>query len=375
MLKNTITCKLKPTPQQQAVLLDTLRVYASACNRILEIATETGKRKAYDLHHASYHTVKAETGLTANYVVRAIARVAQSFGKKHPPKEFRPTSLDLNKDLFRFNAYNETVSLATTAKRQKIKVRLSNRQRQELKGQKPKTGYLTYDRKKKNRFQIQFVVDLPDPTPQEPLSVLGVDLGINRIATLSTGEIRSGRDLNRLREVRQRTRRSLQRKGTKGARRALKRLSGRQARLMSDVNHCISKEIVKKAKGHESAIALEDLSGIRDRAVKSKRLRKMLGSWAFYDLRAKIDYKAARLGITVVTVDPAYTSRSCSRCGSRGSRHKHRFSCKSCGLVIDADVNGALNISRRGCQSVLRDTVTQPEVAHVSLERQAVCFS
>ena len=64
--------------------------------------------------------VALQTGLTANYVVRAIARVAQSFGSKRPPKEFRPTSLDLDKDLVRLIPWNETVSIATLAGRQKI---------------------------------------------------------------------------------------------------------------------------------------------------------------------------------------------------------------------------------------------------------------
>lgn len=361
MLKKTITCKLKPSAEQAVVLLNTLKAFADACNQILGVANDTGKKKAFDLHHASYHTVKAATGLTSNYVVRAIARVAQSFGKgKKLPKEFKPTSLDLDKDLFRFNPYNETVSLATTAGRQKIKLQLSNRQRDELKGQKPKAGFLSYD-KKKRRFQIHFVIDVAEPAMRTPADVLGVDLGVNRIATLSSGEIISGRSLNRLREVRQRTRSSLQAKGTQGAKRALKRLRGKQARMQSDVNHCLSKQIVQSAKKNNQAIALEDLTGIRQRADKGKRLRKMLGNWAFFQLRTFIEYKAKQAGIKVVLVDPKHTSKSCSSCGQIGSRRKHKFVCKSCGLSTDADLNGALNISRRGCQSVFLDSVTQPE--------------
>lgn len=374
MLKKTITCKLKPTGEQAINLLATLQAFANACNQTLGIANRTGKKKAYDLHHASYYTVKAATGLTSNYVVRAIARVARSFGKKRPPTEFRPTSLDLDKDLFRFNPYNETVSLATIAGRQKVKLQLSNRQRHELRGQKPKAGQLSYD-KKNRRFQIHFVIDVPEPARQAPQGVLGVDLGINRIATLSSGEIISGRSLNRLREIRQRARSSLQAKGTQGAKRALKRLRGKQARLQTDVNHCLSKQIVQQARQNNQAIALEDLTGIRQRADKGKRLRKMLGNWAFYQLRTFIEYKAKQAGVSVVFVDPKYTSKSCSSCGQSGSRHKHKFVCKSCGTSMDADLNGALNISRRGCQSVFSDSVTQPEAAVLVTDQQAVCFS
>ena len=93
-------------------------------------------------------------------------------------------------------------------------------------------------------------------------------------------------------------------------------------------------------------------------------MRKMLGAWAFYDLRTKIEYKAKQAGITVILVDPAYTSKSCSRCGQIGSRRKHKFSCESCGLLIDADINGAVNISRRGSQSLSQgNAVNLPEAA------------
>lgn len=373
-MRQTVACKLIPTQPQKEALRETLNAFADACNLVLQVANRTGKRRAFDIHHECYYSIKEQTGLTSNYVVRAIARVAQSFGKKRPPKEFRPTSLDLDKDLIRFIPLTETVSISTIQGRQKIRLQLGNYQRHLLKGQKPTAGHLTYDKKKKT-FHVHFVIELPDDPTQTPDGVLGVDLGINRIATTSDGEIVSGRNLNRLREVRQRTRASLQKNGTKGCKRALKRLSGKQRLMMSDVNHVISKRIVENAKETNRAIALEDLSGIRERAAKGKAMRKMLGAWAFYDLRTKIEYKAKQAGITVILVDPAYTSKSCSRCGQIGSRRKHKFSCKTCGLLIDSDVNGAINISRRGCQALLSsDAVNQPEAAVLATDQQAVAF-
>jgi len=244
--------------------------------------------------------------------------------------------------------------------RQKIKLQLGNYQRRLLKGQKPTAGHLVYDKKKK-AFYIHFAIEVPQTPESDPDDALGVDLGINRIATLSTGETISGRKLNRLREARQRTKSSLQAKGTQGAKRALKRLSGKQARMMENLNHVISKKIVKKAKAASVAIALEDLTGIRERAAKGKRMSKMLGRWAFYDLRTKIAYKAKQAGVTVVLVDPAYTSKICSVCGEIGSRRKHKFVCKSCGNLMDADHNGAVNISRRGRESLRsRNAVNRP---------------
>jgi IS605 OrfB family transposase len=373
-MQKTVAAKLIPSREQAQVLKATLEVFANASNQALKVAQENNVKRAFDIHRLCYHQIKASTGLTSNYVIRAIGRVAQSFGKKKPPKEFKPTSLDLDKDLIRFIPLYEMVSIATVQGRQKIKLQLGNYQRHLLKGQKPTAGHLVYDKKKKT-FYVHFVIDIPENPPNDPDDALGVDLGINRIATLSTGKTISGRNLNRLREVRQRSRSSLQAKGTKGAKRALKRLSGKQARMMEDVNHVISKKIVEKAKAEVKAIALEDLTGIRERAAKGKRMRKMLGRWAFYDLRTKIAYKAKQAGVTVVFVDPAYTSKTCSICGAIGSRRKHKFVCKSCGNLMDADHNGAVNISRRGRESLrLRNAVNRPEAAVLATDQQAVAF-
>ncbi len=73
----------------------------------------------------------------------------------------------------------------------------------------------------------------------------------------------------------------LQSKGTKSAKRHLKKLSGRTARFSKDVNHCISKKHVAKAKDTLRSIALEDLQGIRDRVTVRKAQRRSLHTWNF----------------------------------------------------------------------------------------------
>jgi len=60
-----------------------------------------------------------------------------------------------------------------------------------------------------------------------------------------------------------------------------------------------------------------------------------------------LTYKANWDGIRVIEVPEAYTSQTCHRCGMKGQRVAGRFTCQNCGLVIDADVNGAWNIAKR----------------------------
>jgi putative transposase len=347
-MKRTVRCKIEVNKQQALSLTKTLETFAYVCNCVLAVSKESSKTRAFDLHHLCYHSLKEQTGLTSNYVVRAIARVAQSFGAKRPPTEFRPTSLDLDKDLIRYNAYNETISISSVDGRLKnIPLRIGNYQRSLLLGQNPKAGTLVHD-KRKNNWYVHLIIenDTPEPTGSKPL---GVDLGINRIATTSDGEPISGRSINRRRERYARTRASMQSKGTKGCKRALKRLSGKQARFTKDTNHKLSKKIVGKAKKTDSYIVVEDLEGIRERTNhKGRRLRKMIGGWSFYQLQSFIDYKASLEGIAVVKIDPAYSSKTCSECGVIGTRRKHIFCCKSCGNIADADVNAARNIALRG---------------------------
>ena len=103
----------------------------------------------------------------------------------------------------------------------------------------------------------------------------------------------------------------------------------------------------------QSAIALEDLSGIRKRTntqPRSKKERRLSNSWAFFNLRTFIAYKALAAGVEIVFVPPAYTSQSCHQCGVIGDRSGNSFKCVSayCLWYGDSDFNGSVNISKLG---------------------------
>ena len=135
------------------------------------------------------------------------------------------------------------------------------------------------------------------------------------------------------------------------AKRLLKKRSGRERRHARDVNHCISKALVSTAKDTDRGIALENLTHIRSRiTVEGKRQRRVLHSWAFFQLRAFIAYKAALAGVPVVYVTPAYTSQTCSHCGhcERANRRTQaKFLCVVCGFSAHADLNAACTIAHR----------------------------
>ncbi|MDA8142798.1 MAG: transposase [Thermoplasmatales archaeon] len=184
-------------------------------------------------------------------------------------------------------------------------------------------------------------------------------MGIVNIAVDSTGKYYSGDEINEVREHNADLRSRLQSVETKSAKRHLKKLSGKEGRFTRTTNYIMSKEIVQKAKGTSSAIAIENLSGIRMRTTVRKGNRYIYNSWAFNQLRSFIEYKAMEAGIPVIVVDPHNTSRECPHCHAISKKNRleqSRFKCISCGLEGEADFIASLNIRNRAA-------VSQPIVA------------
>lgn len=340
----TVKCKLEVPPSQVEHVEATLKAFADACNFAATFKT----RRQYDLHHACYRKIREQFGLSAQLSVRAIARVAAC--KKENPKFF-PTSIDYDARIFSMSLSQNYVSLTMLRFRVKFFLRLGEFQRNALAGTNPKSARLC---KKKSGYYLHVQVEEPTPEPEESETMLGVDLGIRDVASLSDGQSFGGKGLSSYRLKRHKVRKSLQSKAHKGsrstrknARRALQRLSGREKAHARLINHTISKRIVDTAKASGSSIAIEDLTGIRERT--NKRIRRsqrgLHNSWSFYQLRTFLEYKAARAGILVVPVNPAYTSKTCSVCCHIGQRSAKRFSCSNCGFSSDADFNGARNIA------------------------------
>jgi IS605 OrfB family transposase len=189
--------------------------------------------------------------------------------------------------------------------------------------------------------------DAPELT--QATETLGVDLGIVQLATDSTGESFSGTKVHEVRNRYQKRRQIVQQVGTRSAKRRLKKMSGREKRFQKNTNHMISKALVHKAQSSRKALALEDLTGIRERVTVRREHRYERHSWAFYQLRMFISYKAAWASVPVGFVDPRNTSRTCSQCGhcEKANRHSQSsFKCKQCGFCLNADINAAINISR-----------------------------
>ena len=194
-------------------------------------------------------------------------------------------------------------------------------------------------------------VSILEPEVNKPGSWLGVDRNTTgHIAVVSdpeTGKVlKFGKSALHIHKKYKSMRRSLQKKGKYGK---VKQIKDRESRIVGDINHKVSRKIVDTAKETGKGIKLEDLTGIRNSKKQAKSFQYAKHSWSFYQLQQMIEYKAKLLGVEVAYVDPAYTSKSCSRCGLIGDRNGKVFKCPACGHVDHADSNAGFNIAMRQC--------------------------
>jgi putative transposase len=363
-VKLTAQIKLLPDPEQTASLKATLFAANAACNYASEQAWQTKTFKQYGLHHLFYKEIRSRFGLSAQLAIRVISKVADSYKlSRKSQRTFKPTgSIAYDDRILTWRLDTASISIWTLSGRISIPFTCGDRQRELLQSRKGETD-LVY---RKGNFYLLATCDIPTPDKAETTDVIGVDLGIKNIAVDSDGVVHSSSKVNNVRHRHRRLRTKLQTKNTRSAKRKLKKLSGKEARFAKDVNHCISKEIVAKAKGTTRAIALEDLTGIRMRVTVTRRRRATLSSWSFHQLRSFIGYKAERVGIPVIMIDPRNTSRTCPACGhidKQNRKSQRLFSCVSCGFAGLADHIAAENIRRAA--------VNQPNVAHVDAEAPA----
>lgn len=217
------------------------------------------------------------------------------------------------------------------------------------------------------KFFLLLVVNIPQEHVElDNKIVVGVDLGVNvpaYVATNITEERKAIGDREHFLNTRtafQRRYKSLQKlKGTAGGKgrakklEPLERLRKAERNWVHTQNHLFSREVVNFAiDTHAATIHLEDLAGFgKDNDGNADEKKEfVLRNWSYYELQNMITYKAAKYGIKVEKIRPAYTSQTCSWCGQKGFRKGVTFicenpECKQCGEKVHADYNAARNIA------------------------------
>jgi putative transposase len=221
----------------------------------------------------------------------------------------------------------------------------------------------------RGRWHVSFSVELPDPELPDPEPpdrepapraggrVVGVDLGVSTLATLSTGtRVPNGRHLEgELRRLRRAERRVSRRRGPdrrtrtkpsnrwRKARARADRIYARVANLRRNDTHQLTSRLVR---GHE-VIVVEDLhvAGM----LRNKRLARHIAGAAWAEIRRQLTYKAQWAGVRLVVADRWFaSSKICSGCGTVKAKlglSERTFVCTACGVVLDRDHNAARNLA------------------------------
>jgi putative transposase len=359
----TIALTLKPTDEQAAALERLQATFNAACNHVSAVAWQRREFRRLTLQQLVYHDLRERFGLLAQHAVRVVAVVAHSYKADRTCQHMFRADAAVVLDTPRlYRVEHSRAGISTLQGRLPVALNIGGVQRRQL-ADAAKLGEADLVRDHKGRWRLLVSAHYDDPPLMDTDGALGVDLGRTDIAATSDGETYSGGHVRVVRDRYDRRRAHHQRKASQGTRssrrrcRALqKRLAGRERRFQRDQNHIISKALIASATETARAVAIEDLTGIRERTneqPRTKAERRRSNGWAFFQLRAFIAYKAQASGVPVVVVPPAYTSQMCCACLHIGTRSGKRFvcgnpHCRLYGLAVDADINGARVIARLG---------------------------
>ena len=204
------------------------------------------------------------------------------------------------------------------------------------------------------RWYASLTVERDNKPAAEPPKggAVGIDLGVKNLATLSDGTvIENPRYLKKSERKLKKAQRELSRK-TRGSNRRNKakdkvaRLHAHVANQRQDAMHKLTTRLANKY----SDISIEDLhvAGM----VKNHHLAKSISDAAFGEFRRQLEYKTARSGARLHVVNRWYrSSKTCSGCGrvkAKLSLSERTYTCEGCGLVLDRDLNAAINIQVAG---------------------------
>ncbi len=347
-------------------LVQTVIVFNQACQRVLDWGYENREYNKTKLHRATYRGIRTDLPSLPSALVQTARDQASDMLKrdkfKHKIRK-RPLS-STRYDKRTLSVFLETgyCTDSTVFGRMKYEFVLPRYYRQ-YRSWRVQNAQLIVGRE---ACYLNIQVEGEAPAFNGGDRRLGVDLGINNIAACSDNSFFNSIHLKNVKGRYHHLKADLQSKGTRSARRKLRKISGRERRFVKDLNHRVAKEVVSKP---YDIFVFEDLSAIREKK-RNKELNRKLGSWSFAQLLQFAQYKAEALGKKVMVINSYHTSQTCSKCGHvcRSNRKGREFTCIQCGFSLDADLNAARNIAVFSMRDDGRLSVNQPNVAGNEVE-------
>lgn len=359
----TITAKIQivPSNEDKQLLHSTMSAYTDACNYVSNYVFQTHHLKQFALNKVLYSDLRDKFGLKSQMAQSVLKTVIARYKTilENQNEWIKPTFKKPQYDLVWNRDYSFTQNcFSVNTLKGRVKLPYF------AKGMSKYFDHTIYkfgtaklvNKHGKYFLHIPVTYEVTECSNTEICNVVGIDRGINFVIATYDSKHKSGfvsgKTIKQKRAHYSKLRKELQKRQTPSSRRKMKAIGSRETRWMQDMNHQVSKALVKNNPNH-TLFVLEDLSGIRN-AIERVRTkdRYVSVSWSFYDLEQKLIYKAKQNQSSVIKVDPRYTSQCCPVCGhmEKSNRNKkmHLFTCKNCGYQSNDDRIGAMNLYRMG---------------------------
>jgi putative transposase len=225
-----------------------------------------------------------------------------------------------------------------------------------------------------NKWFISILVeDKNDYTLPLCNKVLGVDLGIETFATLSTGEKVKMPDLKpHYEKLKKLQKKHSKKKGIKNKNKARIKVARQHEKISNirqDFHHKLSTRVINE----NQVIVLEDLnvSGM----VRNRKLARAISQQGWYQFVTFLKYKATMYGREIIQVNRFYpSSKTCSSCGIVQSSlplHIREWTCDACGTTHDRDINAAKNLMALGTSVTAFGEDVRPTCRQSSVKKES----
>ena len=357
------TVKLYMTREQKSLVVMTMNEYINTVNSLVSVATNgtpISKYTTADVNASLPSALTNQCIRDAKSIVNKYSKDCRKVSAKNKKLAKQKTNITIkepaipvlrkpccyvNNQNFKIKDNHIEFPVLINGKSKRVAIRTSMTNKQKLIFARAKLGTMRIVYKG-NKIVVQIVYEVAEPEYTDNGNVMGVDLGIKcpAVSYISDSSVKfygNGRNNKYMRRHYKYLRKKL---GKAKKPDAIKRINNKEQRIMKDIDHKISHDIVETAVVHNvKVIKLEHLANIRSTTRTSRKNNPSLHTWSFYRLAQFIEYKARLAGIKVEYVNPAYTSQRCPVCGNVHHANDRNYTC-SCGFHIHRDLLGAMNI-------------------------------
>jgi len=350
----TVKAKVEPTLE----LIELLKKYRDGLNAVIKWAVEVARAKGRlpslsEAHRAFYEPLKAMglPSMIAQACYREALAVVKSYmvsGARGRTPMVESLHMWLRRDAY---SVRGGYLYVTGGYRARI-IGMEERYREGV----LREAKLVY---RGGDMYLYIAVEIPKPTPMVPKGVVAVDINeryvyygnaqwIRKVKTPVEKATRLRRQAERLAKKRSTTHHPPWRKG-KELQARIRHYYKKARDVVENWTKRTAKRIVEEAREKQCAVAVEDLTGLKE-AIRelSKERRMKLMTLAYRRLLWWIKWQAAKRGVAVVEVDPRGTSTTCPKCGGNMAEVEHRrMRCTKCGFETGRDIVAVLNIEKR----------------------------